>query len=89
VDLRRVDACHAAAALAKLIASGSIALDASTVVVLTGGGLKATQRIKELERRSDTSRDAGAPAAMMPPLLRSQIVSSAYHQAIPRTANKY
>ena len=38
----------AAAALSKLLASGAIGQNESTVVVLTGSGLKATQRIGEL-----------------------------------------
>ena len=37
-----------AAALAKLVAAGTIRQDEVTVVVLTGTGLKATQRIAEL-----------------------------------------
>jgi threonine synthase len=38
----------AAAALTRLVAEGRIGADETTVVVLTGGGLKATQRIGEL-----------------------------------------
>ena len=41
-------AAQAAAALAKLLASGVIAPDQTTVLVLTGSGLKATPRIAEL-----------------------------------------
>lgn len=39
---------QAAAAFAKLLAAGTIAADETTVVVLTGTGLKATPRIAEL-----------------------------------------
>jgi threonine synthase len=38
----------AAAACSKLIENGAITLDQTTVVVLTGSGLKATGRIGEL-----------------------------------------
>jgi threonine synthase len=38
----------AGAALSKLLAAGAIRQDETTVVVLTGSGLKATQRIGEL-----------------------------------------
>jgi threonine synthase len=37
-----------AAALARLLASGAITPDQTTVLVLTGSGLKATPRIAEL-----------------------------------------
>ena len=40
----------AAAALAKLAASGAIQPGETTVVLLTGSGLKATQRIAEIAR---------------------------------------
>jgi threonine synthase len=43
-------AAQAAAALGKLLASGAIAPGQTTVLVLTGGGLKATPRIAELLR---------------------------------------
>jgi threonine synthase len=42
----------AAAALSKLIAAGTIRAGETTVVVLTGSGLKATQRIGELIQRA-------------------------------------
>ena len=38
----------AAAALARLLEAGTIRPDETTVLVLTGSGLKATQRIGEL-----------------------------------------
>ncbi|MEI7711007.1 MAG: pyridoxal-phosphate dependent enzyme [Rhodospirillales bacterium] len=41
-------AAQAAAALAKLLASGAIAPEQTTVLVLTGSGLKATPRIAEI-----------------------------------------
>jgi threonine synthase len=41
-------AAQSAAALAKLLASGAITLDQTTVLVLTGSGLKATPRLAEL-----------------------------------------
>jgi threonine synthase len=41
-------AAQAAAALRKLLAAGMITPDQTTVVVLTGSGLKATPRIAEL-----------------------------------------
>jgi len=41
-------AAQAAAALGKLLASGAVTTDQTTVLVLTGSGLKATPRIAEL-----------------------------------------
>lgn len=41
-------AAQAAAALAKLLASGAIGPDQTTVLILTGSGLKATPRLAEL-----------------------------------------
>jgi threonine synthase len=41
-------AAQAAAALAKLLATGTITPEQTTVLVLTGSGLKATPKIAEL-----------------------------------------
>ncbi len=54
LDLARIGiyveptAAQVAAAFAKLLASGTITAEQTTVLVLTGSGLKATPRIAEL-----------------------------------------